>query len=130
MIVWESILVCKLYPKLTINGGVNYIPFFLPIPLFAGLLWMCIYQINRAQRQMVVLADKLYKLKHNDSLLKTSVSVYADMRKNEEHVSKLIDSMIEQNKAKEMEDNISTKPIDYSIPLDKIIEIVKAITHK
>lgn len=130
MIVWESILVYKLYPRLTINGGANYIPFFLPIPLFAGLLWMCVYQINRTQRLMVELANKLYRLKHSDSLLKTSVSLYADMWKNEEHVSKLIDSMIEQNKAKEMEEDISTKPIDYSIPLDKIIEIVKAITHK
>lgn len=130
MIVWESILVCKLYPRLTINDWGNYVPFFLPIPLFAGLLWMCIYQINRAQRQMVVLANKLYKLKHNDSLLKTSTSVYADMRKNEEHVSRLIDSMIEHNKARVNEEDISSKPMEYSVPLDKIIEIVKAFTHK
>ena len=130
MIIWESILVCKLYPRLTINSWGNYVPFFLPIPLFAGLLWMCIYQINRAQRQMVVLADKLYKLKHNDSLLQTSVSVYADMRKNEEHVSRLIDSMIEYNKARDNEEDISSKPMEYSVPLDKIIEIVKAFTHK
>ena len=130
MIIWETFLVCKLYPQLTLHEWVNYMPFYLPIPLFAGMLWMCVYQINRAQRQMVELANRLYRLKHSDSLLKTSVSLYADMRKNEEHVSKLIDSMIEQNKAKEMEEDISTKPIDYSIPLDKIIEIVKAITHK
>lgn len=130
MIIWECILVCKLYPRLTINDWGNYVPFFLPIPLFAGLLWMCIYQINRAQRLMVVLADKLYKLKHNDSLLKTSVSVYADMRKNEEHVSRLIDSMIEHNKAIDNEEDISSKPMEYSVPLDKIIEIVKAFTHK
>lgn len=129
VLLWESILVWKIYPTLSYISWINFIPFYLPIPLFAGLLWMSIYQINRAQRQMVSLANKLHRMKYSDSLLKTSVTLYADIHKNEEHVAALIDNMIEQMKKP---DNVegSKEQSETSIPIDKIVELIKAFTHK
>ena len=47
----------------------NYLPFYLPIPLCGGLLWAFIHQINRAQRQLVGLTDKLHHVKYIEGLL-------------------------------------------------------------
>ena len=129
VLVWESILIWRIYPTLSYTSWINFIPFYLPIPLFAGLLWMSIYQVNRAQRQMMTLANKLHRMKYSDSLLKTSVSLYADIRKNEQHVAALIDNMIEQMKKP---DNVeeSKEQSETSIPIDKIVELIKAFSHK
>lgn len=131
IVCWETYLIIKLYPELDFHTPLKYIPLYLPIPLVAGLLWLCVYQINRAQHQMVLLANMIHKIKYKDSLLNTSINLYADMRKNEEHVAQIIDKIIESNaEGKELLglDNKENKSIN--LPFDNIIELVKAFTHK
>lgn len=131
LLVWESFLIYKLYPVLDLYHPLKYVPFYLPIPLVAGLLWMCIYQINKAQHKMVLLANTIQKIKYKDSLLHTSINLYADMRKNEDHVAQIIDKIIESNDkdkdALEIDERYNNS---YTLPFDNIIELVKAFTHK
>lgn len=130
LLAWESFLIFTLYPQLSFNNWKNYIPLYLPLPLLGGLLWVCIYQMNKAQRQMVMLASMLQRFRYKDSLLKASVNLYADMRKNEEHVATLIDDVMKhaeidtENIEKEYDKTI------LSLPFDKIVELVKAFTQK
>lgn len=130
LIVWESFLIFTLYPQLSFNNWKNYIPLYLPLPLLGGLLWVCIYQMNKAQRQMVKLASMLQRHRYKDSLLRASVNLYADMRKNEEHVASLIDDVMkhQEDDAENIEKE-DDKPI-LSLPFDKIVELAKAFTQK
>lgn len=128
---WETYLIIKLYPELDFQTPLKYIPFYLPIPLVAGLIWLCVYQINRAQHQMVLLANMIHKIKYKDSLLNTSINLYADMRKNEDHVAQIIDKIIESNvEGKEFLELNDKEKKTINLPFDNIIELVKAFTHK
>lgn len=63
LIVWETYLVWNIYPKLPSTDWRLYISFYLPIPISAGLLWAFIYQMNRAQHQLIKCAQYIHKLK-------------------------------------------------------------------
>lgn len=133
LIVWETILVWNIYPKLPSTDWRVYITFYLPIPISAGLLWAFIYQMNKAQRQLIKCAQYIHRLKYKDSLLKASMEIYSDGLRNEEHVAKLIDNIInEQNhldKDAITEDKTENQSLS-ALPIDKIVELVKAFTGK
>lgn len=133
LIVWETILVWNIYPKLPSTDWRVYITFYLPIPISAGLLWAFIYQMNKAQRQLIKCAQYIHRLKYKDSLLKASMEIYSDGLRNEEHVAKQIDNIInEQNhldKDAITEDKTENQSLS-ALPIDKIVELVKAFTGK
>ena len=48
----------------------DYLPFYLPVPLNAGLFGFFIYQMKRMQRQLIILTEKLHHVKlHIEGLL-------------------------------------------------------------
>ena len=131
LLIWETILVCKLYPRLTFDDWHPYIPFYLPFPLVGGLLWISIYQMNRAQTHLMALASHMQQLRYKHSLLQTSMNLHADTRKNEEHVELLINKVFEDNKKDVLKlDKGEKTPVEQLIPINKIIELVKAISSK
>lgn len=72
----------------------NYIPFYLPVPLCAGLLWAFIFQMNRAQRQLVVLTDKLHHVKYIEGLLLAIARLSTDMAEGTSKIRQTIDRII------------------------------------
>lgn len=72
----------------------NYIPFYLPVPLCAGLLWAFIFQMNRAQRQLVVLTDKLHHVKYIEGLLLAIARLSTDMAEGASKIRQTIDRII------------------------------------
>ena len=73
----------------------NYIPFYLPVPLCAGLLWAFIFQMNRAQRQLVVLTDKLHHVKYIEGLLLAIARLSTDMAEGAAKIRQTIDRIID-----------------------------------
>ena len=73
----------------------NYIPFYLPVPLCAGLLWAFIFQMNRAQRQLVVLTDKLHHVKYIEGLLLAIARLSTDMAEGASKIRQTIDRIID-----------------------------------
>lgn len=130
---WESYLVLNIYPKLPSTDWRLYITFYLPIPISAGLLWAFIYQMNKAQRQLIKCAQYIHKLRYKDSLLKASMEIYSDGSRNEEHVAKLIDNIMNEQSHPDKDDITEDKTENQSLsalPFDKIVELVKAFTGK
>ena len=41
---------------------IDYLPYYVPLPIVGGLLWAFIFQMNRAQRQLMQLANVLYHI--------------------------------------------------------------------
>lgn len=133
LVGWETYLVWNIYPKLPSTNWLVYISLYLPIPISAGLLWAFIYQMNKAQRQLIKCAQYIHKLKYKDSLLKASMEIYSDGLRNEEHVAKLIDNIMNEqshpDKDAITEDKTENQSL-YALPFDKIMELVKAFTGK
>lgn len=130
LIVWETYLVWNIYPKLPSTDWRLYISFYLPIPISAGLLWAFIYQMNRAQHQLIKCAQYIHKLKYKDSLLKASMEIYSDGPKNEEHVAKLIDNIMNEQSHPNKDAITEDKTENQYLSFDKIVELVKAFTGK
>ena len=130
LICWETYLVLNIYPKLPSTDWRVYISFYLPIPISAGLLWAFIYQMNKAQRQLIKCAQYIHKLKYKDSLLKASMEVYSDGSKNEEHVAKLIDDIMNEQSRPDKDAITEDKTENQYLSIDKIVELIKAFTGK
>lgn len=133
LIFWETTLINNLYADFPPKNWAKCIILYLPIPLSAGLLWAFIYQMNRAQRQLVRFAERIHQIKYKDSLLQTSMELYSDGRKNEEHVAQLIDNIMmhepSDDEAKSLtEEEKEKSPL--SIPFENIIELIKAFGYK
>lgn len=73
----------------------NYIPFYLPVPLCAGLLWAFIFQMNRAQRQLVALTDRLHHVKYIEGLLLAIARLSTDMAEGASKIRQTIDRIID-----------------------------------
>lgn len=133
LVFWETCLVWNIYPKLPSTDWRVYISFYLPIPISAGLLWAFIYQMNKAQRQLIKCAQYIHNLKYKDSLLKASMEIHSEGSKNEEHVAKLIDNIMNEHSHPDKdaitEDKTENKSLS-ALPFDKIVELVKALTGK
>ena len=133
LVFWETCLVWNIYPKLPSTDWRVYISFYLPIPISAGLLWAFIYQMNKAQRQLIKCAQYIHNLKYKDSLLRASMEIHSEGSKNEEHVAKLIDNIMDEHSHPDKdaitEDNTENKSLSV-LPFDKIVELIKAFTGK
>lgn len=73
----------------------DYLPFYLPVPLCGGLLWAFIYQMNRAQRQLVVLTDKLHHIKYIEGLLLAINTLSPDVSDAATKIQQTIDTIID-----------------------------------
>lgn len=131
LIVWEAYLIGWKWDPTYANNIIMYIPFYLPIPLAGALLWAFIYQMNRCQKQLIFLANRLHTVRYTEGLLKAVCSLTNDVEKNEEKVAKIIDHIIDSN----LRDGTSgIEPMQTEEPnagidglLDKFIDFAKAI---
>lgn len=132
LIGWETYLISHLYKEFLPTDWMKCLILYLPIPITAGLLWALIYQMNRAQRQLVRIAEKIHIIRYKNALISTSMNLYSDGLKNEDHVAKLIDGIMKSSDYSFEKPIVSDKEEQNltSLPLDKIIELTKAITGK
>ena len=129
---WETYLISSLYQEFPPKDWMKCLILYLPIPITAGLLWAFIYQMNRAQRQLVRIAERIHIIRYKNALISTSMNLYSDGLKNEDHVAKLIDGIMKSGDYSFEKSIVSDKEEQNltSLPLDKIIELTKAITGK
>lgn len=131
LIVWEAYLIGWKWESSYADNIKMYIPFYLPIPLAGALLWAFIYQMNRCQKQLVFLANRLHAVKYTEGLLKAVCSLTNDVEKNEEKASKIIDHIIDCN----LRDNANSidpmrsdeQNAELDGLIDKLIDFTKAV---
>lgn len=96
----------------------HYVRFFLPVPLCTGLLWFSIYQMNRAQRQLLNIADKLHNIKYIEGLLMAVNNLSLDANNGLSKVQNILDQVVE--KYIHQNDMLSEAAIEKSLAKDKV----------
>ena len=97
---------------------IDYLPYYIPVPIVGGLLWAFIYQMNRAQRQLLQLANVLYHIDYVEGLLLAINSINADVNSASEKISQVLDQMIKNYML--VPESLSEKTIDAEISKDSI----------
>lgn len=97
---------------------IDYLPYYIPVPIVGGLLWIFILQMNRAQRQLLQLANVLYHIDYVEGLLLAINSINADVNSASEKISHVLDQIIKNYML--APDSLSEKTIDTEITKDRI----------
>ena len=66
----------KIYTSDDVLTFATYLPYYSPIPIIGILLWVFIVQMNREQRQLIMLSQHLHNLSYTEGLLK-SINIFA-----------------------------------------------------
>lgn len=110
----------------------QYLPMALPVPITLGLLWGFITQMNRAQRQMVVLSNKIHEIKYTEGLLQAlntlSVDIGESMSKINDAISRLIDNHLRNMDNMRLDEkDLSKIEKQNALPIEQIPELIKLI---
>lgn len=132
LFIIEGILCCKIWCASSLPTWEQYISSILPIPISLGLLWGFITQMNRAQRQMVILAKQIYEIEYTEGLLLTlntlSVDINESMRKVNEAIDKLIDNHLKYDcEPLKNEESLKCETKKDAMPYETIEKVVKSI---
>lgn len=108
----------------------QYITVFLPIPIAGAMLWAFIYQMNRAQRQLIVIAKSIHKVEYVQGLLlainKLAPNVEDGITRINAALDKLINNHLNENEINSEEDIIKEEKKDV-VPVESLIKILKEL---
>ena len=94
IVVLEIIICCKFSSTESFPNWKDHLTLLLPIPASGALLWAFISQLNRAQRQLVLLAKHIHEIEYTEGLLLSLNSLSIDMEDSMKRVNSAIDSCI------------------------------------
>lgn len=131
----EFVIYYKIHNSVSFLKWEQYWPMVLPVPVAVGLLWGFITQMNRSQRQLVILANQIYEIEYIEGLLLAlntlSVDVGDSMVKINNAISRLIDNHINNMFIKKMDENkLADIEKQNSLPVDKIPELIKLLKDR
>ena len=108
----------------------TYILIYLPLPVAGALLWGFIYQMNRAQRQLVVIAKSIHKVEYVQGLLlsinKLAPNVEDGITRINAALDKLINNHLNEKEVNTEEDIIKEEKKDV-VPVDTLIRLLKEV---
>jgi len=100
----------------------------LPLPVVGALMWGFIFQMNRAQRQLVALSKSIHSIEYVQGLMlsinQLAPSIEDSIRRVNEALDRLIDNHLSE-KEKDHEAIITKEEDKDKLPLDAIIKILK-----
>lgn len=121
--------ILSLYMHVEIMTYVQYIPYYLPLALCGTLIWICIYQTNKLQRQLIVLADKIYRIKYLEGALKGLNNVEQDKNLLSQKTINVLDRIINKHLNESFKDmnekNIEKEEDKDTYPVDNLIKLMK-----
>lgn len=97
---------------------IDYIPFYLPVPIVGGLLWAFIYQMNRAQRLLLQIANVLYHIDYCEGLLKAINNLSLDTNAALAQINDVLCKMTDNYMT--LPNNLSEQNLDAQISKDSI----------
>lgn len=133
-IVVLEIVICSKFHKIeTFPGWKDYLVLMLPIPVTGALLWAFISQLNRAQRQLVILAKHIHEIEYIEGLLLSLNSLSIDINDSMKRVNSAIDRLLDNHlsmgakHSKYDEESIVKEEQKDMIPSDLILKLLKEI---
>jgi len=106
----------------------QYITVYLPLPIAGALLWGFIYQMNRAQRQLVVIAKSIHKVEYIQGLLLSINKLSPTIEDGISRINAAIDSLIKNHlgqKEIDTEEDLIKEESKDSLPIDAVIKLLK-----
>jgi hypothetical protein len=126
----EIIAIIKIANSPAFPDFKQYITVFLPIPIVGAMLWAFIYQMNRAQRQLIVIAKSIHKVEYVQGLLlainKLAPNVEDGITRINAALDKLINNHLNENEINSEEDIIKEEKKDV-VPVESLIKILKEL---
>ena len=110
----------------------KYLPYYSPIPIIGILLWVFIVQMNREQRQLIIMTQHLHNLSYTEGLLK-SINIFAPgiedaVNRINATVDKLLDNHLSLHPALILkEESLSRNEKNHSPSLSEMISLLKEI---
>lgn len=128
IVLSEIILIVKIAKSDILPVLNDYIIILLPLPIAAALMWGFIFQMNRAQRQLILTSNKIHNIKYIQGLLLSINNLSPDINDGITRVNNALDKIISnhlnyRNVHNEI-DLINEENKD-NLPFDKILELVK-----
>ena len=118
LLVWEVVCVWVWIADDWPHSLIEYMPFYLPIPLCVGLFWVAIFQMNRAQRQLLFLTNQFHHDHYIESLLLVINNISFNALDGAEKIRTIVEKMIESYI--HFGNNVVEKHINEEIEKDKI----------
>ena len=73
----------------------DYFPYCSPYPIIGIILWISVYQMNKSQRQLIVIAEQIQSINYIEGLLLALNSLSPDIESGVERINKAIDKIID-----------------------------------
>ena len=129
LLVWEVVCVWVWIADDWPHSLIEYMPFYLPIPLCVGLFWVAIFQMNRAQRQLLFLTNQFHHDHYIESLLLVINNISFNALDGAEKIRTIVEKMIEGYI--HFGNNVVEKHINEEIEKDKInLLSLKSATYR
>lgn len=133
IVVLEIIICCKFSSTESFPGWKDHLILLLPIPASGALLWAFISQLNRAQRQLVLLAKHIHEIEYTEGLLLSLNSLSIDMEDSMKRVNSAIDRLLDNHLSMGIEvcrcdeDSIIKEEKKDMVPVDLILKLIKEV---
>lgn len=134
IIVMLEIVICyKFRDAQDFPSWRDYIFIMLPIPVGGALLWAFISQLNRAQRQLVILAKHIHEIEYVEGLLTSLNSLSTDINDSMKRINAAIDRLLDnhlssqENSCHYDEAAIIKEEKKDMIPYDLVLKLISEI---
>lgn len=127
----EIYIFTKLHTSDVFPEWKNYIVALTPIPIFGGLLWAFIIQLNRTQRQLLILGKHIHEIKYIEGLLLSINSLSLNINDSTERVNNAINRLLENHLNRNLssveltENHLVKEENKDSVPLDVVLKLLK-----
>lgn len=126
IVICEVILLYKIsnsdIPKLN-----EYLIFLLPLPIAGALMWGFIFQMNRAQRQLISISNNIHSIKYIQGLLISINNLSSDINDSISRVNSALDRIISNHLNRKViseENDLIDEEEKDKIEIDKILKII------
>ena len=131
IVALEIFVFCKLKESTGFPDFEDYLAAIVPIPVFGGLLWAFIIQLNRTQRQLVILAKHIHEITYIEGLLLSINSLSSNINDSTKRVNIAIDRLLDNHLSKSSkagiinEESILKEEKKDVVPIDLVIKLLK-----
>lgn len=132
LISFEIIICCKISTCEALPTWNTYFFLIFPMPIALGLLWGFIYQMNRAQRQMVILAKQIHEVEYVEGLLLTTNTLSTDVNESMNRINTAVNQLLENHLSytcEPLKDELFLKKEESkdSMPYEMVVKLLKDV---
>lgn len=108
----------------------KFLILFLPLPIAGGLMWGFVFQMNRAQRQLILTANNIHSINYIQGLLISINNLSPNVNDSILRINKALDKIISNhlnNKYITNETDLINEENKDNIDIEKLLKLIKII---